>query len=206
MKRNIFIISVALLAILSSCQINVNTKKNDADSEQKNTESVNDNQNATTVESTTPPPTAETKLLYGCVSDPDGYTNIRKSPSTDAPIVRRYESGEFLYFTPFNSNWSKVYSGAKTSTFMGYMATNRIVRVDVDGDNNNASSFRSGYITDPKDTYVNVRKGPGIDYPIIGRLDVGSFVFYQPVSSEWVKIYDNNKRMLGFVAKNRIKD
>lgn len=103
MKRNIFFISVALLAILSSCQINVNTKKNDTDSEQKNTESVNDNQNATTVESTTPPPTAETKLLYGCVSDPDGYTNIRKSPSTDAPVVRRYESGEFLYFTPFNS-------------------------------------------------------------------------------------------------------
>lgn len=204
MKRNIIIISGALLLLLTSCQINVNTKKNDTDSEQEKTESINDNQNATTAESTSPPP-AEVKLFYGCVSDPDGYTNIRKSPSTDAPIVRRYEAGEFLYFTPFDSNWCKVYSGEKISTFMGYMATNRIIRVNVDGDND-PSAFRMGYITDPKDTYVNVRKGPGTDYAIIGRLNVGSFVFYQLASSDWVKIYDNNKRMLGFVAKSRIKD
>ena len=205
MKKNILIFMVAMLALLTSCQINVNPPKNDADSEQENMESVSNNQNTNTVKSTSPSPTAGAELYYGCVSDPDGYTNIRKFPSLDAPIVRRYQTGEYLYYTPVDKTWSKVYSGAKTSTFMGYMATSRIVRVNVEC-KSNSSSLNIGYIVDPKDSYVNVRKGPGLDNAIIGRLDVGSFVYFQPSSSDWVKIYDCDNNFLGYVAKNRIKE
>lgn len=67
---------------------------------------------------------------YGRVTDPDGYTNIRKGPSTNYPIVRRYYSGEYLYYVPQKSGWSKVYSGVSNSTYMGYMHTSRIKRVN----------------------------------------------------------------------------
>ena len=144
-------------------------------------------------------------LRYGMVSDPDGYTNIRKEPTTKAPIVRRYQSGEYLYYFPLSNGWSQVYSGAKTNTFMGYMSTNRIVKVNPNSSTDPTPAYRSGYITDPADTYVNIRKGPGTNYAITGRLDVGTYVYYQPAATGWVKVYDNNKVFLGYVAKNRIK-
>lgn len=67
---------------------------------------------------------------YGMVSDPDGYTNIRVSPSVHSQITRRYSSGNYLYYIPLGNGWSKVYSGVSNSTFMGYMHTSRIVRVN----------------------------------------------------------------------------
>ena len=63
--------------------------------------------------------------FYGQVSDPDGYTNIRRGPGTNYPIVRQYNSGDYLYYTPQNNGWSLVYSGVKANTFMGYMHTSR---------------------------------------------------------------------------------
>ena len=69
-------------------------------------------------------------LYYGRVSDPDGYTNIRREASINSPITRRYNSGEYLYYIPMSNGWSKVYSANRSSTFIGYMHTSRIVRVN----------------------------------------------------------------------------
>lgn len=70
------------------------------------------------------------RLYYGCVSDPDGYTNIRREASLTSPITKRYNTGEYLYYIPMSNGWSKVYSANSTSTFIGYMHTSRIVRVN----------------------------------------------------------------------------
>lgn len=67
---------------------------------------------------------------YGMVSDPDGYANIRKGPSTSSPIVSRYQSGYYLYYTPDKNGWCKVYSGTSSDTFMGYMHSSRIMPVN----------------------------------------------------------------------------
>lgn len=141
---------------------------------------------------------------YGRVSDPDGYTNIRRGASTSSPIVRRYSSGDYLYYTPVGNGWSKVYSGARSSTFMGYMHTSRIVRVNPNGRGDSSPSLYSGYITDPVDNYVNVRKGPGTNYGIVTRLYVGDFVYYSKTNSNWVKVYNSSKRYLGYVYRDRI--
>ena len=152
--------------------------------------------------------TIEAQQYYGRVSDPDGYTNIRTGPSTRYPITRRYNSGYYLYYTPMNNGWSKVYSGARSNTFMGYMSTSRIVRVNPNNGYSSSpsrtSSMRSGYIVDPRDNYVNVRTGPGTNYAIRTRLYVGTYVYYSG-SSRWVKVYNSNGTYLGYVYYDRIR-
>ena len=154
--------------------------------------------------------TVNAQQYYGKVSDPDGYTNIRKGPGTNYAIVRRYQSGDYLYYTPQSNGWSKVYSGVKSNTYMGYMHTSRIVRINPYSSSDTSSSssttnYYSGYITDPVDNYVNIRKGPSINHAIIGRLDTGTFVYYTKTGSNWYKVYDRNKNYLGYIYHNRVR-
>lgn len=151
--------------------------------------------------------TVSAQQYYGRVSDPDGYTNIRRGPSTNSPIVRRYSSGDYLYYTPESNGWCRVYSGARSGTYMGYMHSSRIRRVNPNNSNDYSSpssDFRSGYITDPVDSYVNIRKGPGTNYAITGRLNVGTFVYYTRTGSNWYKVYNSSKRYLGYIYYDRI--
>lgn len=141
---------------------------------------------------------------YGQVVDPDGYTNIRKGPGTNYAITNHYESGDFLYYTPLKNGWSKVYSANKASSFMGYMATDRILRVNPTKSTSTANEVTyKGVITDPKDTYVNVRKGPGNNYAIATRLNIGTVVRYAKSTASWYKVYLGGK-CLGYVHKSRI--
>ena len=147
---------------------------------------------------------------YGQVNDPDGYTNIRRGASTDDPIVRKYDSGDYLYYTPLDNGWSRVYSGVKASNFMGYMHTSRIVKVDPnssDSDTYTSSggNYQRGYMIDPVDDYVNYREGPGTGYAILGRLDTYTDVYYVPTNSKWYKVYDTNYNYLGYVFHDRIR-
>ena len=149
---------------------------------------------------------AKAPQLYGQVNDPDGYTNIRKAPSTDAPIVRQYNSGEYLYYTPQKNGWSLVYSGVKSNTFMGYMHTSRISKIDPNYSDSYSTNtyYEEGYIVDPVDNYVNVRKGPGISYSIVGRLDTYTDILFTRTESNWYKVYDENYNYLGYVFHDRI--
>lgn len=147
---------------------------------------------------------ADAQQYYGKVQDADGYTNIRRGPSTNAAIVRQYNSGDYLYYTPLDNGWSKVYSAKKASSFMGYMSTSRIVRINPNNPTRTEPNYTLGYITDPTDTYVNVRRGPGTKYAICGRLNIGDAVYFQDAGNGWVKIFNNKKQHVGYVAKSRI--
>lgn len=147
---------------------------------------------------------ADAQEYYGRVKDADGYTNIRRAPTTDAAVVRRYNSGDYLYYTPLEGGWSKVYSAKQSSSFMGYMSTSRIVRINTDRVVTPEADMTLGYITDPKDSYVNVRRGPSTDHAICGRLNVGDAVYFQNVGNGWVRIYNRDKKALGYVAKSRV--
>jgi uncharacterized protein YgiM (DUF1202 family) len=151
--------------------------------------------------------TAEAQKYLGYVSDPDGFTYIRAAASTKAEIVRDYASGEYLYYTPMKNGWSKVYSDGSRSSFMGYMHTSRIVRVEAqneDIENAYESAYEKGYIVDPQDDYVNVRKGPGTKYGIACRLPVSTDVYFEKSNSKWVKVYDEDLNYLGYVYRSRI--
>ena len=65
------------------------------------------------------------------------------------------------------------------------------------------SGFYVGTITDPVDNYVNVRKGPGTNYPIVQTVNVGDHFWFQKTNSNWVKLYEVDE-FLGYIYFNRI--
>ena len=152
--------------------------------------------------------TVDAQRYYGRVQDSDGYTNIRRGPSTRSAIVRQYRSGNYLYYTPQNNGWSKVYSGSTASTYMGYMHTSRIVRVNTTGNNNNGgtntTAKRKGVAYDPNDTYINVRKGPGTKYAIASQLLNGVTIYIEG-SGKWLKVYDEDMRYLGYAHQSVVR-
>ena len=82
------------------------------------------------------------------------------------------------------------------------------------------SGYYMGAIIDPVDNYVNVRKGPGTNYPVVRKVhtinwcwdheaatsetDSGWF-YYQKTSSNWWKLYDKPGKFIGYIYYNRIK-
>lgn len=149
---------------------------------------------------------------YGRVNDPDGYTNIRSGPSTKHAIKTCYNSGDYLYFTPEDNGWSKVYSGTKSNTYMGYMHTSRIERVNPSVTTSSSPSYSSsttgfsfGYVSDP-DGYSNIRRGPSTKTAIVGRYNSGDYLYYISESNGWSKVYSENSSSfyMGYMHTSRI--
>ena len=74
------------------------------------------------------------------------------------------------------------------------------------------SGYYYGEVTDPKDDYVNIRKGPGTNYPVVGKMDVGDRVYFQKSNGSWLKVYEEhtkflsgNYSFLGYIYKDRVK-
>ena len=148
---------------------------------------------------------AEMVRAAGMAPSADNSQNWHFVGINKAEILGDYTSGEYLYYTPLKNGWSKVYSAKSSSSYMGYMSTSRIVRINPNSGNSNGSSFISGVITDPTDSYVNVRRGPGTKYAISSRLDVGTRVYYVRTGTNWVKVYNLEKAYLGYVAASRVR-
>ena len=151
--------------------------------------------------------TVDAQKYLGYVSDPDGFTYIRAAASNKAEILGDYAAGEYIYYTPLKNGWSKVYSEANSSSFLGYMHTSRIVKVEAQNEDVKdayESAYEKGYIVDSKDDYVNVRQGPGTNYGIVCRLAVSTDVYFEKSKSKWVKVYDEDMNYLGYVHRSRI--
>ena len=150
----------------------------------------------------------DAQQYYGRVSDSDGYTNIRRGPSTSYPIVRNYTSGDYLYYTPDKNGWCKVYSSNKSSSFMGYMHGSHIVKVNPNGRSSSSSSstMKYGRVYDPKDNYVNIRRSPSTSAAICRRYNTGDYLYYIPQSNGWSKVYSgkSTKTFMGYMHTSRI--
>lgn len=82
------------------------------------------------------------------------------------------------------------------------------------------SGYYVGEIVDPKDNYVNIRKGPGTNYPVVTRVYTADYVrdtetysddlqhsgrfFYQKTNSNWYKIYSSPGEFIGYIYRDRI--
>lgn len=46
-----------------------------------------------------------------------------------------------------------------------------------------------GAVKDPTDDFVNVRKGPGTNYPVVGKLWIGCEILFMKTDNNWLKVY-----------------
>ena len=82
---------------------------------------------------------------YGIINDPDGYTNIRRSPSTKAEITGKILTNEIFYIEGLSENWFKInlieenYNG-------GYIHSSRVQRLS-DLETIGKREYRSGSLT-----------------------------------------------------------
>ena len=63
----------------------------------------------------------------GQINDPDGYTNIRKSPNSKAEIIGKLLKNEYFFYTENSSDWYEVSTQHKVQ---GFVHKSRIQKVN----------------------------------------------------------------------------
>ena len=63
----------------------------------------------------------------GQINDPDGYTNIRKSPNSKAEIIGKLLKNEYFFYTENSSDWYEVSTQRKVQ---GFVHKSRIQKVN----------------------------------------------------------------------------
>ncbi|ANH83827.1 peptide-binding protein [Niabella ginsenosidivorans] len=120
--------------------------------------------------------------------------NIRKKPGTDQPIVGRIEKDETVtIIKQVNKEWSSVRTGKGVE---GYAATQYLVPAS----NVNEEPAKPATEKVQVGTAINVRKGPGTDQPIVGRIEKDETVtIIKQVDKEWSSVR-TSKGIEGYAA------
>lgn len=140
---------------------------------------------------------------FGLVKDEDGYTNIRKGPGTNYPIIDRAEDGELINFTKPVNGWCKIYTTYTDGEqgFRGYMAASKIVVPK------RAGAWKYVGIVKDEDGYTNIRKGPGTNYAIVGKVKDGKSILYSgEYGDKWYKVYTQTGTFRGYMSANKIME
>ena len=138
----------------------------------------------------------------GLVKDEDGYTNLRKGPGTTYDIVDQIPDGMFVYYKAGPDGWNLIYTpteGAESYEFIGFMAGNKIVVPKRNGDKKYVGKVKD------EDGYTNIRKGPGTNYAIVGKVKDGGYILYSGGKEDrWYKVYKQDGTFRGYMARNKI--
>ena len=138
----------------------------------------------------------------GLVKDEDGYTNLRKGPGTTYDIVDQIPDGMFVYYKAGPDGWNLIYTpteGAESYEFIGFMAGNKIVVPKRSGDKKYVGKVKD------EDGYTNIRKGPGTNYAIVGKVKDGGYILYSGGKEDrWYKVYKQDGTFRGYMARNKI--
>ena len=111
-----------------------------------------------------------------------GVLNVRKGPGTNFEIVTTYNNGEIVKASDSINGWRKV-EGKEMYISSQYT---KIVST--------TSNIEGYYAYKVKvDDSLNVRKGAGTNYEIIGSYKNGDVVFAKPLSNGWSKLYGQTK-------------
>ena len=106
-----------------------------------------------------------------------------------------FEKGEICAYTENSNGTITLYQGIAESQILkaGSFSTSKVKPyIEFTG-------YYYGKVTDPVDNYVNVRKGPGTNYPVVGKLkvDSGCFWLFQKTETNWLKVYGDDKSKYG---------
>ncbi|HHY94265.1 MAG TPA: SH3 domain-containing protein [Firmicutes bacterium] len=100
--------------------------------------------------------------------------NLRTGPGTSYAVAGRVVAGNRVTVNRVRDNWLLVTYQGKQGWIAGWL-------VDVD-------LAARGAVAVVEKAAVNVRRGPGLDYPVVGRTDRGDRYPAQALRGDWVRI------------------
>ena len=139
---------------------------------------------------------------FGLVKDEGGYTNIRKGPGSNYAVVEKIPDGMFINFVPGKGSWYKVYTTYTDDTpqdFIGYIHSSKVVVPKRQG-----VCKMVAYVAD-EGGYTNIRKGPGTNNAIVGKVRDGSYILCSgDYSDKWFKVYTQTGTLRGYISANKV--
>jgi uncharacterized protein YgiM (DUF1202 family) len=124
--------------------------------------------------------------------------NIRSGPSTSSSIVGKVWKGEVLYATAETNGWLQVKHNGKTAYVSKAYVSSVSSTQPVQQDNFNAAN--QSYTAT---TTLNIRKGPGTGYSVLGVAQKGQTLQVLGEVSGWYKIRYGSQD--AYVAKGYVK-
>lgn len=145
------------------------------------------------------PCAAQTPAL---VKDEGGYTNIRKGPGSNYAIVDKIPDGMFINYGPGTGSWYKVYTcytDGSAQDLIGYIHSSKVVIPKRQG-----ACKMVGMVAE-EGGYTNIRKGPGTNHAIVGKVRDGSCILYSgDFGDAWYKVYTQAGVLRGYMRANKI--
>lgn len=140
---------------------------------------------------------------WGYVKDEGGYTNIRSGPGTNYGIVEKRRDGTAIMYSAGTGSWLRAYTD--DGRFVGYIHTSKVVKKEPRN-----PRYSDSYYTDIRQGtvvreggYTNIRRGPGVNYPIVDKVRDGSTIWYSGRGS-WLKVYYGDGSFRGYMSANKI--
>lgn len=149
----------------------------------------------------------ETTTKVG-VAKVDTSLNVRKGPGTNYSVVDRLYNGKQVTIMGEENSFYKVkYDGREGYVSKSYVTI--LGNSSNNNTNNNSGStitYKTGVTTNTT-VNLNVRKGAGTNYAVIGTLKPKSQVIILNEDGKWLKIayYINGKRIEGYVSSSYVK-
>ncbi|MCE7871819.1 SH3 domain-containing protein [bacterium CPR1] len=141
------------------------------------------------------------------IQDKDGYTNVRASADGKSAVVDKLHTGERFFVRQFiEEEWARV---CTPRGIWGYAHRSRLKKV-------RSRAYYPVVVTD-RDGYLNMRQGPGTDYPVVVQLARGECVVVleapgagqrdvREVLAEkrWLQVIDARGKV-GYVFSDRVR-
>lgn len=139
----------------------------------------------------------------GLVKDEGGFTNVRKGPGTNYAVVDKIQDGFFVNFQNMGNGWAKIYTNYTDDTpqdLIGYMSMSKIVVPQRKGE------YKYVAMVAQEGGYTNIRKGPGTNYAVVGKVRDGSYILYSgDFNSNWYKVYTQKGVFRGYMAASKLE-
>lgn len=117
--------------------------------------------------------------------------NLREAPSTSAKVLDQLKKGDLLTFIESSNGWSKV----SIHEITGWVLGKYVIKAE-----EVEETEKAGIITGND---VNVRKGAGLTYEVITKLDKGEKIAVTETSDGWCRI-KTDKGVSGWVSSKYV--
>ena len=134
--------------------------------------------------------------------------NVRKGPSTNYLIIDKLYNGKQVTIIGEEGSFYKVqYDGKEGYVSKSYITVLNNSSGNNTGSNSGTTTTQKIGVTTNTTTNLNVRKGPGTNYNIVGTLKPRSQVIIIGESGSWLKVayYVNGTRIEGYVSSSYVK-